>query len=101
MDKRQERKELKQKLFKIRRFIEGEKGVKLDSELKELKIKYEENPAFTNWEDFPEKWDIGDPNGVKAGYIADFNPSLNDVDRHNYLLIQNKTYDDIVFLIRE
>jgi hypothetical protein len=41
MNKREERKQLKQKLFKIRRFVEGEKGVKLDSELKELKEQYE------------------------------------------------------------
>ena len=63
-----ERKEIKQKLFFIRRFTEGE-NLKLDKELKELKKTYESLPNFTSWSDFPDKWDIGDPYSVKKMHM--------------------------------
>lgn len=97
MNARDERRQLKQQLFKIRLFIEGD-GKPIGKELKALKKKYESNPKFTSWSDFPEKWDIGDPNGVKSVYLQDMSPSVTDSDRRNYRKIQNKSYDDIVYL---
>jgi hypothetical protein len=90
-----ERRELKQKLFTIRRFVEGEQ-VKLNSELKELKKIYEELPGFTYWSDFPEKWDIGDPNSVKKGAYA-----FNAIDSDNYKKAFGKSYETIVHKVLE
>lgn len=89
MTPRQERRELKQKLFRIRRYVEGE-NVKLDKELKELKKDYEEAPNFTRWEDFPEKWDIGDPHCVKRGSWG------NEIDQINFQKAFNKPYSQII-----
>jgi hypothetical protein len=87
---KQERKTIKQKLFTIRRFTEGE-NVRLDGDLKELKKTYESLPGFTSWSDFPEKWDIGDPNHVKKGaYIFD------DVDAENFKKAFGKPYETII-----
>lgn len=94
---RHERRTLKQKLFTIRRHVEGE-PVKLTKELEALKIKYEMLPGFTSWSGFPEKWDIGDPHGVKAVYINMQDASIGDVDRRNFSKLQGKTYEDIVVL---
>lgn len=95
-----ERRELKQKLFTIRRFIEGE-DVTLDTELEALKEQYEAADGFTSWSDFPELWDIGDPFGVKASYIVDNDPSLSDIERGNYARLQGKPYEEIVPLNRQ
>lgn len=95
---RQYRKELKQKLFTIRRFEAGEEGIRLNSELKDLKKHYESLPNFTKWDDFPERWDIGDPYGVKADYIQSQDNSLNDADRRNYAKLQDKLHEEIVSL---
>lgn len=87
---RQERRTLKQKLFAIRRHIEGE-DVKLNKELKELKAQYEAIPGFTSWSGFPEKWDIGDPYEVKQGVWG------NEVDQRNFERAFGKSYNEIVF----
>jgi len=85
-----ERKEIKQKLFFIRRFTEGE-NLKLDKELKELKKTYESLPNFTSWSDFPEKWDIGDPYSVKkTAYIFD------EIDAENFKKAFGKPYETII-----
>jgi hypothetical protein len=88
-EQRHERRELKQKLFFIRRFIEGE-PIKLSPELKQLKAEYEALPGFTNWSGFPDKWDIGDPNNVKSGAWG------NEVDRRNFERAFGKGYRDII-----
>ncbi len=91
MDARLERKTLKNKLFTIRRFVEGDKTAVLNSELKRLKLQYEEHPNFTSWSDFPEKWDIGDPESVKSGsYMS------NDVDKRNFSRTQGVPLSEIV-----
>lgn len=86
---RQERRELKQQLFRIRRYIEGE-NVKLDEGLRKLKKEYEENPRFTCWSDFPEKWDIGDPHSVKRGSWG------NETDLENFTRAFDKPYTAII-----
>lgn len=98
--KRIERRTLKQQLFAIRRHVEGE-DVELTEELAALKAQYEALPGFTEWSDFPELWDIGDPYGVKAPYIHDEDPAFSDVERNNYLRLQGKPYDEIVPLNRQ
>jgi hypothetical protein len=92
MNYREERRELKQRLFLIRRYLEGE-NIKLDKELRELKEKYEGLPGFTSWLDFPEKWDIGDPHCVKKGVWG------NEVDKRNFEKAFNKSYDTIIHKI--
>lgn len=89
---RHERRTLKQKLFYIRRSLEGP-GLKLNKELLELKKFYEAKPGFTSWSEFPEKWDIGDPHNVKAGTY-----SFNDIDKINVEKILGKSYDKIIHL---
>ena len=98
--KRIERRTLKQQLFTIRRFVEGE-DVELTAELEALKAEYEAIPGFTSWSDFPELWDIGDPYGVKAAYIVDNDPSISDAERGNYQRLQGKPYSEIVPLNRQ
>lgn len=88
-EQRHERRELKQKLFFIRRFTEGE-PVKLSAELRQLKETYEALPGFTSWSGFPDKWDIGDPNRVKSGAWG------NEVDRRNFERAFGKGYQDII-----
>lgn len=92
-DARQERRTLRQKLFSIRRFTEG-KNVQLDGELRALKKRYEEMPGFTKWGDFPEGWDIGDPNRVREHMEC-----FNDVDRMNIEKILDKPYDNIISMV--
>lgn len=92
MNHRLYRKTLKQKLFSIRRFVEGDSSVEMSDELSELKDWYENVPGFTSWSDFPEKWDVGDPHRVKE---ASF--SFNDVDKRNFERSFNKEYTEIVF----
>lgn len=94
---REYRRNLKQKLFTIRRFVEGE-DVVLTEELETIKAQYEALPNFTSWSYFPEKWDIGDPYGVKAGYINSNDSAMNDIDRRNYQHLQGKEYLEIVSL---
>ena len=89
MDPRQERRELKQQLFFIRRYVEGE-NVKLDQKLKDLKKKYEELEGFTSWSEFPDRWDIGDPNKVKMGVWG------NEVDKINFEKAFGKPYETII-----
>ena len=86
---RDERRTLKQKLFSIRRIVEGE-VITLTKELRELKKKFEELPGFTKWSDFPEKWDIGDPYSVKMGVWG------NEVDRRNFEKAFGKSYYHII-----
>jgi len=92
---REERKLLKQKLFSIRRHVGGE-HVRLTPELRELKSFYESLPNFTKWSDFPEKWDVGDPNSVKKNSVT-----FNDVDKANREKILGKSYETIVHLVYE
>ena len=92
---RQERKLLKQKLFKIRLFVEGDLD-ELDEELIDLKAHYESVPGFTSWSYFPERWDIGDPHRVKSEAFA-----FNEIDKRNYQRIAGKDYEEIVFLEQE
>ena len=87
---KEERRNLKQQLFMIRRFVEGE-PVKLNKELIELKKKYEELPSFSSWSTFPEKWDIGDPHSVKKHSYA-----FNDVDALNFEKAFGKPYETII-----
>jgi hypothetical protein len=87
---KEERKLIKQKLFTIRRNVEGE-FVKLNSELRELKKTYETLPGFTNWSDFPEKWDIGDPYSVKKEAYA-----FSEIDSKNFKKAFGKPYETIV-----
>lgn len=89
---KEERKALKQKLFTIRRFTEGEK-VRLDQELKDIKTFYESQPNFTTWSDFPEKWDIGDPNKVKEHSFA-----FNELDKEKFRKVLGQSYETIVKL---
>lgn len=90
MDIREERRQLKQKLFAIRRNVEGE-PVTMTKELKDLKAQYEAVPGFTSWSGFPEKWDIGDPNEVKRGVWG------NEVDQRNFERAFGKQYNEIVY----
>lgn len=90
---RNERRKLKQKLFAIRRYEEGDEQVTLTPELQELKTEYEAMRNFTSWHDFPDRWDIGDPNEVKKG-----SPIFNDVDKENLKRILGKPYSFIVHL---
>jgi hypothetical protein len=92
---RQERRKLKQQLFKIRRKLEGA-DITLTEEQLALKAKYEKMRGFTSWHDFPEHWDIGDPNEVKRG-----SPCFNDIDRNNLEKILGKPYDYIVHLDKD
>jgi len=85
-----ERRQLKQKLFHIRRYVEGE-PVKLDTELRELKKKYEKLPNFTSWSGFPELWDIGDPHRVKLNSYA-----FDESDVENFKRAFDKPYETIV-----
>jgi hypothetical protein len=94
MTPRQERRQLKQKLFAIRRWYEGD-DVVLTDELKTIKKRYESNKNFTSWSDFPEKWDIGDPFGVKQTAAV-----FNDVDKANYQKILGKSYGTIINLFQ-
>jgi len=96
-DARKERRELKQKLFFIRRLLEGQ-PLKLDAELQALKKQFEEMPGFTCWEDFPEKWDIGDPNKVKEATLRGNDKAFNDLDKQNVEKILGKPYFTIVHL---
>lgn len=89
------RRELKQKLFTIRRHEEWE-DVKLTKELKELKAHYESLSNFTSWSDFPERWDIGDPMGVKRMYLQGSDKTTSDVDKRNYERLQGVPYEKIV-----
>jgi hypothetical protein len=84
-----ERKKLKQDLFKIRRFTEG-KNVEMTPELYDLKKKYENTPGFTSWSDFPDRWDIGDPFKVKEKAWG------NEVDRKNFARAFGKSYEEII-----
>lgn len=94
---REERRNLKQKLFQIRLFVEGDRE-SLTSELKKLRQKYEKQENFTSWSDFPEKWDIGDPKGVKSGYINMDDPSLSPVDKANFKKLQGREFEEIIHL---
>jgi hypothetical protein len=87
---KEERKLIKQKLFTIRRHEEGE-FVKLNTELRELKKTYESLPGFTSWSDFPDRWDIGDPNSVKKGAYA-----FDEIDSKNFKKAFGKPYETIV-----
>lgn len=91
-DARRERRELKQRLFYIRRFMSGE-NLELDVEHKRLKKLYESMSEFTSWEDFPESWDVGDPNRVKASAHL-----FNHTDKENTSRIAGKSYNTIVKL---
>lgn len=90
MTPREERRQLKQKLFTIRRWYEGE-NVELTDELKAIKKRYESKDDFSSWSGFPEKWDIGDPFGVKQTSV-----SFNEVDKANYAKMLGKSYGTIV-----
>lgn len=87
---RQERRILKQKLFYIRRHVEGEENTPLTEEHVKLKSEYESLSGFTTWSGFPEKWDIGDPNQVKMGSWG------NEVDHRNFKRAYGLPYDCIV-----
>jgi hypothetical protein len=88
--KKEERRQLKQKLFTIRRYVEGEQ-VKLNSELRELKRIYEQLPGFSKWSDFPERWDIGDPYSVKGDAYA-----FDNIDAENFKKAFGKSYETII-----
>lgn len=92
---RLERRTLKQKLFYIRRAVEGE-PLHLNAELIELKTQYEAHPKFTKWTDFPERWEIGDPYNTKES-----NPQFNDVDRLNLERILGKPYSEVIPLVND
>jgi hypothetical protein len=92
---KEERKLIKQKLFTIRRHIEGEQ-VKLTSELRGLKKTYESLPGFTNWSEFPDRWDIGDPHSVKKNAYA-----FNEIDSKNFKKAFGKPYETIVHKVLE
>ena len=87
-----ERRELKQKLFTIRRYMEGE-NIELDAELRRVKKLYESLPGFSDWSDFPERWDIGDPYSVKRE-----SPTFSDVDAEMAARKFGKGYNTIVRL---
>jgi hypothetical protein len=89
---RNERRALKQKLFAIRRKVEGEM-VEMTPELVALKAKYEKLPNFPGWSLFPERWDVGDPHGVKQSAYAS-----NEVDTRNFARLLGKSYEDIISL---
>jgi hypothetical protein len=93
-EKQIERRELKQKLFSIRRYVEGEQ-VKLNAELRKLKKTYEDLPGFTTWSDFPEKWDIGDPYNVKEQAYA-----FDEIDSENFKKAFGKPYETIINKIK-
>ena len=65
--------------------------VKLNSELRELKKLYESLPGFTTWSDFPDRWDIGDPNSVKKYAYA-----FSEVESKNFKKAFGKPYETIV-----
>jgi len=90
MNKKEERRQLKQKLFTIRRFTEGEL-TKIDKELRELKKTFENLQGFTSWSDFPEKWDIGDPHNVKKTAYA-----FDELDVENFKKAFGKPYETII-----
>jgi hypothetical protein len=92
---KEERKLIKQKLFTIRRYVEGEQ-VKLNSELRDLKKIYESLPGFTNWSEFPDRWDIGDPHSVKSNAYA-----FNEIDSKNFQKAFGKPYETIVHKVME
>lgn len=87
---KEERKLIKQKLFTIRRYMEGE-YIKLNPELIELKKTYEALPGFTNWSEFPDRWDIGDPHSVKREAYA-----FNEIDSKNFKKAFGKPYETII-----
>jgi len=87
---KEERKLLKQKLFTIRRYVEGE-FIKLNTELRDLKKTYESLPGFTSWSDFPDRWDIGDPHSVKKGAYT-----FNEIDSKNFKKAFGKPYETII-----
>ena len=89
VDSRKLRKELKGKLFTIRRNVQGE-DVKLDVELIKLKELFESKPNFTKWEDFPEKWDIGDPTKTKKGMHFD------EIEMRRFDLLSGKPLHEII-----
>ncbi len=91
LEARQERRQLKQKLFQIRLALEAGRAV--PKELLELKATYEALPGFTRWSDFPEKWDIGDPNRVKEHVFT-----FDEVDKQNVKKILGHPYETIVAL---
>jgi hypothetical protein len=91
-EERRERKKLKQQLFTIRRWFEGE-NVVLTDELLAIKRRYENLPEFSNWSGFPERWDIGDPFGIKKG-----GSFLNEIDLRNANKIAGKNYASIIHL---
>lgn len=90
IDARQERRGLKQKLFTIRRYVEGE-AVELNDELLTLKKNFEAKKEFTSWGGFPESWDIGDPHGVKQGAYT-----FDERDEYKFSKIHGKKLFDIV-----
>lgn len=101
---RQERRLLKQQLFQIRLFLEGERE-KLTQELKDLKEQYESLRGFrkingqadeTFWSDFPDRWDIGDPNNVKAFILDSDDVVYSDSDKFNVQRALGKSYNTIV-----
>jgi hypothetical protein len=89
---RNERRNLKQRLWKIRLFVEKEVRY-LEPELRELKAKYEALPNFTSWSGFPEEWDIGDPNKVKSKLKP-----TSKTEAENFNRISGKSYETIVKL---
>lgn len=92
VEARNERRNLKQKLWKIRLFVEKEIRY-LDPEIRELKAKYEALPNFTSWSGFPEEWDIGDPNKVKSKMKP-----TSKTEAENFRKISGKSYETIVKL---
>lgn len=90
---RNERRAIKQKLFRIRLCIEEGKPVPED--LLILKKVYESNKSFTSWLDFPDKWDIGDPMQTKRGF------ALTKLQEQNYERLFKKKLKDIVFLAQK
>lgn len=90
----EERKALKQKLWRIRYSVLGEPGFEdLDSEHIAIKERFETLPGFSGWAGFTTKWDIGDPYSVKQSSFA-----FGDADRRNYDRMAGKPYETIVDL---
>ena len=86
---REERRKLKQQLFKIRLAIESNSDSSLSEELKELRTIFENLKEFrlTSWSEFPEGWDIGDPNKVKETGELGNGWSPNDIKNKPYFSI--------------